>query len=398
MRTVNRGEAHEAAVIETICKTGLDRVSVTRMAEQLYLALGIEEDDSYGRLLQGLNGEAIDKIGAFCVNNNEPFTDFVICFLNLETLISNYGREKSVPQKTKSDSMSALQQFKNLIVGQDDAKKQILDAVLCMKMNSERVRYGLKDNGMHNVFVFSGPPGTAKTTAAQLLGRIMCEEDLLKSEKRITLSGASLKGAYVGQTAPHVHEVFSDNDIIFIDEIYSLVDSYGIQDSFAQEALGQLCIELEENCIGKLIVMAGYGGQVNSEDNKIKDFLDKNPGISSRINYIVEFKPYDPYTDMPAILINQAENLGYQIEAGAIGQATEFFATRAASRDYGNGREARRLLEHSLKQQSIRLYNMVNYTPEDMKLLTEEDIILAADEIMAGCKIVAGKSEREIGF
>ena len=350
------------------------------------------------RMMYDFRGEINSEVIGHCIANaaKKKIPGSMLTERNFDFLKSG----SSIPQNAacKADSIPAIQQFKNQIVGQENAKKQIMDAVSCMNMNRERIKFGLKDNGMHNVFVFAGPPGTAKTTAAQFLGCIMGEEGLLKGDKFISISGARLKAPYVGQTAPLVHEVFANNDIIFIDEVYSLIDSYGNQDSFTQEALGQLCVELEENSVNKLIIMAGYGGKVNSEDNKIKDFLDKNPGIASRINYIIEFKPYDAYTEMPTILTSQAENLGYQIEAKAIGSATAFFADRATCRDFGNGREARRLLEQSIEQQSVRLKAKGGYTKNDLKLLTEADINLAASEIMEGCKIVAGKSKREIGF
>ena len=87
MRSANRGLAHNAAVIRTACESGFESGPVELMAEQLYSTLGIEGDDSYEQLFQNLTAEAIDKIGALCMEKNQAFIDFVFLFLNVKASI-----------------------------------------------------------------------------------------------------------------------------------------------------------------------------------------------------------------------------------------------------------------------------------------------------------------------
>ncbi len=144
------------------------------------------------------------------------------------------------------------------------------------------------------MLAFIGPPGTAKTTSARYFAEMMTEQELLSGGSIAYVTGTQLKAKYVGQTSDRVHQIFETNDIIIIDEAYSLVNYNETErtDNFSQEALAQLCIEVEEHSDDKLIIFAGYGGDIHEKNNKNETFLDENPGISSRITFTVHFSPY----------------------------------------------------------------------------------------------------------
>ena len=125
-----------------------------------------------------------------------------------------------------------------------------------------RKEMGMKKSSYHNVHMMLGAPGTAKTTVAKLMGKIMEEEKLLPGSQFTCVNGAELKGMYVGHSAPKTKALFEENDIIVIDEAYSLTGDRSEPDSFSREAIAQLVIELEEHAEDKLVIFAGYGGDL----------------------------------------------------------------------------------------------------------------------------------------
>ena len=167
------------------------------------------------------------------------------------------------------------------IVGQEEMKETLCKLGAVFSYSQKRRLYDLNTAEIHKVFAFIGPPGTAKTTAARYFARMMSEEGVLSGHRntRSSVTGTQLKAKYVGQTAARVHDIFMDNDIIIIDEAYSLVNynETSRTDSFSQEALAQLCIEVEDHSHDKLIIFAGYGGDIDDKHNKMKKFLDENP-------------------------------------------------------------------------------------------------------------------------
>ena len=139
------------------------------------------------------------------------------------------------------------------LVGLEQVKDELVRVTHLMKFVKRRKLAGSKVNDYHNVFLFLGAPGTAKTTAAKALGALMRKEGLIPRGKFISISGSQLKAGYVGHTVDKVRNLFKENDIILIDEAYSIAASHnGEMDTFSQEALAQLAIELEEHADDKV--------------------------------------------------------------------------------------------------------------------------------------------------
>ena len=236
---------------------------------------------------------------------------------------------------------------------------------------------GIRGAQCHNVHLMLGAPGTAKTTVAKLMGEIMMEEKLLPCNRFSCINGAELKGMYVGHSAPKVKSLFENNDIIVIDEAYSIVDMRGETDSFSNEAIAQLVIELENHATDKLVIFAGYGGQnVSERNNRMKPFLDANPGIKSRINSTFYFESYQA-DEMVGIFGKLAQNEHYQIEEGTEHDLWQYFESRRTDNNFGNGREARSLLEASLLEMSKRVLGQKGkgkLTKKDVRFIHAEDI------------------------
>ena len=133
--------------------------------------------------------------------------------------------------------------------------------------------------------VFTGNPGTAKTTVARLFARIMKENNLLETGEFIEVGRADLVGKFVGWTASLIKKRFSEakGGVLFIDEAYSLVDDRS--GSFGDEAINTIVQEMENNRENVIVIFAGY-------PDRMKEFIDRNPGLSSRIAFHVSFPDY----------------------------------------------------------------------------------------------------------
>ena len=306
--------------------------------------------------------------------------------------------EKQAEKPAESEK-NAVEIMNNWIYGLDNVKKTILDTVSVLKMRSEREKAGLKPPCINNTFVFLGPPGAGKTEMAEHLTKILFENDLLPGKRFVNINAAQLKGAYVGQTAPKVTAIFENNDALFLDEAYSLTaqSGKGSMDTYSQEALAQLCVELERHAKDKLVIFAGYGGDVDSENNKMKEFLNANPGIASRITFTVEFPSYSPDNEMPEIFNKIVTNAEYDLENGWRDIVIEFFKERAKSESFGNGREARRLFQNAMVVQAARLYGK-KADIAAMRLITCDDLKTAVARLLKSERQVLGKQQYKIGF
>lgn len=248
------------------------------------------------------------------------------------------------PEKTR-----AYQHLCHMIVGQEEVKHTLYKLAAVYQFARKREEYNLMSPPIHKVLAFVGPPGTAKTTAALLFGEMMAEEGILGGNRIAYVTGTQLKAKYVGQTSDRVHQMFEDNDIIIIDEAYSLVNYNETDrtDNFSQEALAQLCMEVEDHSDDKLIIFAGYGGKISEKNNKMKKFLDENPGIASRITFMVQFAPYTA-EEMLKIFESLANMATFRLEKGWEEIMQPFFEERVQDENFGNGREARRFLENAM--------------------------------------------------
>ena len=261
------------------------------------------------------------------------------------------------------------------LCGCENVKTQLRSVVDAMQMDRRRRVAGLKTGSHGQVLLFAGAPGTGKTTAAQMLCDWLKSEMLLddgfgSDANCFQVSGAQLKGKYVGQTAPLVHQLFQEHSFLFIDEAYALAEAGQDNDHFAQEAMAQLCIELENLPEDRVVVFAGYGGK----QNRMRAFLDANPGLASRITATIQFDAYSPDRELPAIFDKLTADKKLTLPDGWEQIVVPYFTRRAACADYGSGREARRLLESCLTAQAHRLAGQTDTEDAALCTLTAADL------------------------
>ncbi len=288
----------------------------------------------------------------------------------------------------------------NDLVGMEDVKKQFDNIISTIKFAREREKKGLPLLDYRNVFMLIGAPGTAKTTMANILGKRMKDENLLRGTRFGSFSGAQLKGEYVGQTAPKIHQIFQMHDIIIIDEAYSLTASdNGGMDTYSQEALAQLAIELEDHGKDRLVFFAGYGGSdITQKNNKMKDFLDANPGIKSRINGTIVFPSYDA-TQMISIVKGIASRYEYVFEDDAAQEIKAYFEKRILDPDFGNGREARSFVDNCQMVLAERIMKLPTNkrTKRSMQVITVADVKKTIKKLEYSDRNQSGRTAR-FGF
>ncbi|RAV19453.1 stage V sporulation protein K [Paenibacillus contaminans] len=257
----------------------------------------------------------------------------------------------------------------NALTGLESVKKFVYELMETVQVNKLRARDGDSSVAMSLHMVFSGNPGTGKTTVARLIGRILKSLGLLPQGQLIEVARQELVGQYVGSTAPktmaRVNEALGG--VLFIDEAYTLARHD--HDTFGTEAIDTIVKAMEDHRDNLVVVLAGY-------TQEMETFLRSNPGLRSRFPFIVEFPDYKA-ADMLEIMIQMTEKNGFRIEAGAYEGLMELFDQKQipGRNDSGNGRLVRNLFEEAVRKQAIRIRGMMadESTGADLQLLLEAD-------------------------
>lgn len=271
---------------------------------------------------------------------------------------------RAVKKEEKHSDDSADGELDEMI-GLTEAKallRQVID------FHSARQRFGgagEKRPSMH--MVFTGNPGSAKTTVARLFAKIMKAHGLLKRDVFHEVGRADLVGRYVGHTAPLVRTAFriAQGGVLFIDEAYSLVDDRN--GLFGDEAINTIVQEMENARSETVVIFAGY-------PDKMEQFLNKNPGLRSRIAFHIPFADYSP-DELYAITELIAKREKVTLDEGVRDKLLPIFDAASRRADFGNGRFARNLFEKARMKQATRLLGMDEgeVMPTMFATLTAED-------------------------
>lgn len=275
---------------------------------------------------------------------------------------------------TSADSeLSAALAELDQLVGLRPVKDQIRSLVNAARVQQWRTGSGLPVPRRTNHLVFTGAPGTGKTTVARLIGRIFAGLGTLKSGHLVETDRSGLVAGYLGQTALKSSELIDQavDGVLFIDEAYALASGTE-QDSFGREAIEVLLKRMEDERDRLIVIVAGYTEPMQS-------FLASNPGLRSRFSETIDFPDYSPL-ELSAILESMCRRDGYEPSAGALEVATQAFAVAYDRRDatFGNARLVRNYYEDALSRQADRLVTsetvpdtaaLVALLPDDMPKL-----------------------------
>ena len=307
-----------------------------------------------------------------CLTNSYDscyFAQKIIEYNLIESNLSNGKQTVSLPSElfcmkgcnnplaTNSDTLKELDRLVGL-----STVKSLIHRILDYFSISQR-RFEINSSpvrpSMH--FMFSGASGTGKTIVARLLAKIFYEHGIIKSNVLIEVGRSDLIGEYVGQTAPKVKRLFDNakGGILFIDEAYSLIPQ-GERD-FANEAISTIIQEMENNRNDVIVIFAGY-------TEMMEEFLNTNPGLSSRISRKIYFENYNKY-ELYDILSLMADQQGYLMDKKCKAILLTHFEKCLCSESFGNARYVRKLFELVLYIQAERLMKK-----ERVSALTDEDL------------------------
>lgn len=269
--------------------------------------------------------------------------------------------------KSDRKSGTARREFEEMI-GLSSAKKIIHKAIAAFKLKKICMDKGISKENPSLHMVFTGNPGTAKTTVARLFAEIMKDEKVLPSGNFVETGRADLVGSVVGSTAPLVKKKFREaqGGVLFIDEAYSLCDSY--ENGFGDEAINTLVQEMENHRDDVIVIFAGYSEQM-------QQFLDRNPGMASRIAFHVEFEDYSTQElcDMTRLMLSRKQ---MTITDDAMEKLKKIYESARENSNFGNGRFVRKMLEEAEMNLAERVAQLreSEITTKLITTIEEEDI------------------------
>ena len=279
-------------------------------------------------------------------------------------------REEGVADSTVTAKEDETDPFEELdeLIGLESVKEEVRALANYVKVQKQREEQGLKVPKLSYHLVFTGSPGTGKTTVARIVARIYRDLGILKRGHLVETDRSGLIGQYVGQTAPRVNAICDSalNGVLFIDEAYALTQSGG-QD-YGQEAVATLLKRMEDDRDKLVVIVAGY-------TDEMKQFINTNPGLESRFTRYINFPDYTA-DELYRIFRMYMKKNQYNITKEAATYLQQRFddAVRNKDRNFGNARYARNIFEKAIQCQANRLAEQSNASPEELTELTLADI------------------------
>ena len=278
------------------------------------------------------------------------------------------------------------------LVGLGGVKKEISNLAAFLNLQIKR---GETNTFQGKHYVFTGNPGTGKTTVARIMADVFKTLGIVSRGQLVEADRAKLVAGYSGQTAIKTNQLVDQamGGVLFIDEAYTLKSNDG--DSFGAEAIDTLLKRLEDDRGKFICIVAGYTDQMH-------DFIDTNPGLKSRFTQTIHFDDYTP-DELTQIFINLAKGKNFTIDEDTEAAIHREFEQLYLRRDknFGNAREARRIFDGAVERQSQRLVKLMSdpgFQEADMYKLTKEDLPMAQSESARPLEEVLNELDEFIGM
>jgi AAA+ superfamily predicted ATPase len=271
--------------------------------------------------------------------------------------------EPQAPVRTSKDVLGEL----DALVGLDSVKREVRALTDMIEVGRRRQRAGLKAASVKRHLVFTGSPGTGKTTVARLYGEILAALDVLEKGHLVEVSRVDLVGEHIGSTAIRTQEAFqrAHGGVLFIDEAYALSPEDAGRD-FGKEAIDTLVKLMEDHRDAVVVIVAGYTAEMER-------FLSVNPGVASRFSRTITFGDYGPQ-ELLRIVEQQAEEHEYRLAPGAGEALLKYFTEIPKGPAFGNGRTARKTFEAMVERHASRVAQLPEPSTDDLTLLYAEDL------------------------
>jgi SpoVK/Ycf46/Vps4 family AAA+-type ATPase len=268
--------------------------------------------------------------------------------------------------KTLDDYLDEL----NRLVGLEKVKKDVNSLINLVQIRKLRQDRGIKQPPMSLHLVFSGNPGTGKTTVARLLSEIYHEIGLLSKGHLVETDRSGLVGGYVGQTALKTQEVLQSamGGILFIDEAYALAQTS--ENDYGKEAIDTILKAMEDNRDDLIVIVAGYPELMDR-------FLHSNPGLESRFNKFIYFEDYSA-SELYEIFWLMCDEANLTIDKAGDEYIKQYFELmyENKSSNFANGRAVRNFFEEVITAQANRLASQSEITDEELNTLIYEDFLV----------------------